>query len=399
MSWTHASLPRHRPALDARTPAIPRRSARTFAAAPFRGPAPALPAVLALAMVLGLGPAASGDPAAAQVYVADAGGGTDDRGQVLAVDPATGQRILISDLGDPSQGPVALNPRGAVFEAGGTILVAAPLIDEGKLLRVNPSSGARTLVSDFGDPGQGPTGGVPVGVLVEPGGTIIVSSWTDDSLFRVDPTTGARTLLSDFGEPSQGPTATALSFPAIDDGGFLWVSGRDGGEGEAVFRVDPATGNRTLVSDLEDATQGPTSVFAGAVAVLPDGRIVLSASDDLREVLFFVDPVDGTRTLMHDLDPAGLICGAASAPQITALVVGPDGRIWGNIRESVIGGVPGALLAFDPTSGGRSIITCFGDETLGPEGFSPFGIAVPPPSWIFASGFESGDLEDWSSSS
>src|SRR5262249_34828456 len=72
----------------------------------------------------------------------------------------------------------------------------------GALFRVNPATGTRWLLSDFGD---GDNRGVnPGGVAVDGNGNILVSdvdAGTDTlgALFRVDPNTGARTLLSDFG--------------------------------------------------------------------------------------------------------------------------------------------------------------------------------------------------------
>ena len=91
--------------------------------------------------------------------------------------------------------------------SGGDILVIDPEAGTGglgALFRVNPSTGARTLLSDFGNALQGQTGVVPAGVAVEYSGNILVidpdaGTGTLGALFRVNPSTGARTLLSDFG--------------------------------------------------------------------------------------------------------------------------------------------------------------------------------------------------------
>jgi hypothetical protein len=60
-------------------------------------------------------------------------------------------------------------------EAGGTILVvdrSAGTNGQGGLFRVDPTTGARTVLSDFG---SGANQGVdPLGVAVEAGGTILV---------------------------------------------------------------------------------------------------------------------------------------------------------------------------------------------------------------------------------
>ena len=116
--------------------------------------------------------------------------------------------MLIASVGLGSLGPIAcaqLNP--------GDILVIdrdAGSGQLGALFQVDPSTGRRTLLSDFGNPAQGPTGNTPTGVAVEAGGTLLVVDWAAGTgglgaLFRVDPGTGTRSLLSDFGKPAHGP--------------------------------------------------------------------------------------------------------------------------------------------------------------------------------------------------
>ncbi|MGH8588175.1 MAG: calcium-binding protein [Gammaproteobacteria bacterium] len=84
------------------------------------------------------------------------------------------------------------------------------------LFRVDPLTGARTLLSDFGS-GANP-GRDPFGVAVESNGTLLVIDATAGTgfrgaLFRVDPVSGARILLSDFGSGAnqgQNPVGVAV---------------------------------------------------------------------------------------------------------------------------------------------------------------------------------------------
>ena len=112
-------------------------------------------------------------------------------------------RTLVSDFGaGPNQG---LDPFGVAVEASGTLVVIdvnAGTSARGALFRVDPVSGARTLVSDFGAGAN--QGFDPFDVAVEANGTLLVvdvtaGAGTLGALFRLDPITGARTLLSDFG--------------------------------------------------------------------------------------------------------------------------------------------------------------------------------------------------------
>ena len=120
-------------------------------------------------------------PAAAdETYVVDVKRGDGwFNGALFRVDPASGNRSLISDFGNAAQGPLGAEPFGLALEAGGTVLVS----DEGAgtggstvaLFRVDPASGNRSLVSDFGNAAQGPQGVEPRGlILVEAGGTVLV---------------------------------------------------------------------------------------------------------------------------------------------------------------------------------------------------------------------------------
>jgi len=106
--------------------------------------------------------------------------------------------VVLSDFGvGVNQG---LDPFGVAVEASGHILVIdgdAGTGGLGALFRVDPTTGVRTLLSDFGVGVN--QGNLPFGVAVEASGNILVIDSAAGILFRVDPITGARTVLSDFG--------------------------------------------------------------------------------------------------------------------------------------------------------------------------------------------------------
>ncbi len=142
------------------------------------------------------------------------------------MDPISGNRSLVSDFGDAAQGPLGPNTRGLALEAAGTVLVidsAAGTGGNGALFRVDRISGNRGLVSDFGNAAQGPAGIEPFGLALEAAGTVLVidpSAGTGNlgALFRVDRLSGLRVQLSDFGNAAQGalganPTGVAVVVP------------------------------------------------------------------------------------------------------------------------------------------------------------------------------------------
>ncbi|MGH8576622.1 MAG: hypothetical protein ACREXJ_06850 [Gammaproteobacteria bacterium] len=99
---------------------------------------------------------------------------------------------------------LALAPPAQALTPGEVLVIdaTAGTNSQGALFVVDPATGARTLLSDFGS-GANP-GAEPVGVAVESNGTLLVvdadaGTGSLGALFRVDPLSGARTLLSDFG--------------------------------------------------------------------------------------------------------------------------------------------------------------------------------------------------------
>jgi len=187
-------------------------------------------------------------------FVIDYDAGTGGLGALFRVDPVTGARTVLSDFGAGANQGAA--PLGVAIESSGQILVIDPIAgtgNRGALFRVDPVTGARTVLSDFGaGPNQGVT---PFGVAVEASGQILVIDWqagtgADGALFRVDPVTGARTVLSDFGVgANQGVDPYGV---AVESSGQILVVDLNAGTGfqGALFRVDPVTGARTVVSDF-----------------------------------------------------------------------------------------------------------------------------------------------------
>ena len=98
---------------------------------------------LALLGVLGPGVAAA---APGDILVADDSG---FGGGVIGVDPASGARTTVSANDAPTGTPGFEAPHGVALEADGDILVADPTAfgGTGGVIRVDPATGARTMVS------------------------------------------------------------------------------------------------------------------------------------------------------------------------------------------------------------------------------------------------------------
>jgi hypothetical protein len=239
-------------------------------------------------------------------------------GALFSVDPTTGQRAILSDFADPAQGALGSSPRGVALGADGTILVldvSAGTSGRGALFSVNPTTGQRTTLSDFGDPAQGALGENLQSLALGAAGNLLV---VDDSggtnaggvLFSVNPTTGQRTILSDFGDPGQGALGAILRGVALGAADTILVLDISGGTSRqgALFSVEPTTGQRTVLSDFGDPAQGVPGSEPFGVALGADGTILVvdtEAGTNARGALFSVEPTTGQRTVLSDFgDPA-----------------------------------------------------------------------------------------------
>lgn len=214
---------------------------------------------------------------------------------IVRVNTATHARVIVSDLANPAQGDtfdccvsyftdLALEHSGAIV-AGLTwfIPVGSPQ-DVGDVYRVDPVTGDRSLLSDFSNPAQGATDLVPsTGIAIEKCGRILVNSRASASapgprnlLLRIDPATGHRTVLSDFDNANQGPLGWRLSGVAVETskaGGIIVGAGNPANrfaEPTLLFRVNPQTGQRALLSDSSDPKQGPSFAWVFEIAVVPE---------------------------------------------------------------------------------------------------------------------------------
>lgn len=257
--------------------------------------------------------------AAGTVVVTDRASGTAGRGRIFRITSA-GARSVVTDFGNAAQGQIAAQPTGIVLDANGNILAATLQISGaqpfGVLFRVNRANGNRTVISDFNDAALGPVG-KPFGLAVEANGRVLAvdpngGTNANGALLRIHQATGVRTLLSDFGDLSQGPLGKHPTGVAVDSAGAIWVVDQAGGIVNSnigvLFRVDPTTGYRTLVSDFSDPQLGPTGRVPTGVAVDPADRLLVvdttSASNGFSGSLFRVDRVTGQRELLNDFSTA-----------------------------------------------------------------------------------------------
>jgi hypothetical protein len=318
--------------------------------------------------------------------------GSNAQGALFSVNPTTGVRTLLSDFGNGLQGPQGSDPIGVAMGTAGDILV----IDEdgvvngsGVLFRVNPRDGARAVISDFAQTAQGPTGENPSGVALEADGNILVTDRTAGTgprgaIFRVNPATGTRTLLSELGNPAQGVLASSPTSVIVEASGDILVADPDFGGDGGLFRVDPTSGMRTLLSDFTDGTQGPDGENPEDVTLDAAGSILITdqfAGVGNKGVLFRVDPATGNRITLSAFGDAAQ---GPTGQDVEGVAVRETGDLL--VIDDLAGmNGGGTLFTVNPANGMRTVLSDFGLPGQGPVGAEPVDVTVfrvnaPPPA-------------------
>lgn len=345
-------------------------------------------------------------PSPGDVIVIDPLAGSKGGAALIRVIPPSGVRVLISDFDDPAYGPAGTNPVDVAVAADGSIYVAdttypTPIGENccGRIFKVDPSTGVRTVFSDFN---SGPEH--PVSIAIAADGSLYATTTTPPSLIHID-AAGNRSLARDL-SPYAGNSPRAVRNFA----GSQVVVFPQGGTNPAysppsncapfclgsLIQMTPTT----LITDFgrADLEATPTN-GAGPVslAIESTGNLLTGAFNggtchgsgiDHCSALYRVDPSTGIRTLLsdssnHSQDPPGL----TSAPGFLAtggnpygLAVHPTlGILAANCSTlTFTGRMVTSICTVDPMTGQRSIFSDFNNPAQGIGYSGPIAIAVVP---------------------
>jgi sugar lactone lactonase YvrE len=218
--------------------------------------------------------------------------------------------------------------------------------------------------------GGGPHFGNPVAIGVEASGSFVVADTNWRTLLRVNRSTGQRAPIGPAVLPIPGRRATAIG---PEEAGALMV-GETTGSGDpgldATVARYGAQGERTVVSG-DGRGSGPTLIAPAALARETSGAWLLA--DRARRTLYRIDPATGDRTVVsgcvnHSDDCTQPLIG--SGPQLTA----PTGLAREGTGMLLVG-QPGLLLRVDPGSGDRTAVSG-GGVGSGPSLGTPAAVAV-----------------------
>ncbi|SAK83684.1 hypothetical protein AWB81_04230 [Caballeronia arationis] len=294
---------------------------------------------------------------------------------LIKVDPETGARTVVSDFGDPSQGPgnggFPFGALGGIAVTGGQIFVTDFFVG---IFAVDPRTGKRTLVTDI-------TKGAIHGFLwygmgAEVGGSVVVPLATTSLptyVVRVDTRSDHRVLVTDFSNLTQGAAITCCYIQDLTVGplgGIFVATENNAGGASGIYRINPITGKRTLVSDFTNGAQGTDVAdfqFGTGIAIESSGQILVNSTPNFgtvtRTLLFRINPITGKRTVLSDFDDA------KQGPLgfgLNGLAVEKSGRLVVGTGNATIQELAGTLVfRVNQLTGQRSLLSDGKNRTQG----------------------------------
>ena len=280
----------------------------------------------------------------------------DNADAIIKVDPVTGEQTIISNDSDFD------DPENLLIDSQGRLLVA-----EGDF---PGSSGPGTIfiVNPDGSLSIFTTGGLfddgPEDLVEDAFGNIYVAddsgddSGDDGKVIKVTPG-GVQSLVAELnynGGKLEGIT--------LDNSGNIIVVGGTG-DGAKVSKIDPVTGDETVISDISDGDKflrpEGVAVTANGDIIIADGNPSDSNNLDVRGQILRVDPVTGDQFFL-----------STGAPWVdpSDVEILPDGFLL--VTDDAAEGM-GAVIKVDPSDGSTEIISA--------NGFfdSPEGLFIVPP--------------------
>lgn len=214
---------------------------------------------------------------------------------VYGVDLATADRSVLSDSNNA--GPPMSWPRRMFVDADNNRVIAAEANLKG-VIAIDLDTGDRTAISDNSGTGTGPAYANPIDVAIDLANDRVLL--LDQSLGLIDIvlSTGDRTILSD-SVTGSGPMwafADGLEVDFVAGVGYIVDDG-----GTAVYSVDIATGDRTIVSDNAGTGTGPNISFPHDLQLdVANNRALIINRGGVNRNLMAVDLASGDRTILSD---------------------------------------------------------------------------------------------------
>jgi hypothetical protein len=226
---------------------------------------------------------------------------------IVSLDPTDDTRTLVSSAFSPTlgAGPDLLFVRGLTLDAGG--LIHAIDASLGAVLSVDPVSGDRVVISDDNDStngnivvGSGPALANPGNIIFDVNNNqLLVADQTLSALIAVDPANGNRTVISDDND-STNSNIMVGSGPGFSSPKGLWIDADEGdlivGDIRTILNVDTSNGDRSVISSN---SKGDGPPFKSSGGVFKDDQTgIIYFVDTGYGALFAIEPDSGDRVIV-----------------------------------------------------------------------------------------------------
>jgi uncharacterized repeat protein (TIGR03803 family) len=204
------------------------------------------------------------------LYGTTISGGTASAGTVFKINLATGAESVVFSFNGGTSGS---HPYASLINVGGILYGTTNQggTGYGTVFKINPVTGAESIVYSFtnvrGD------GAYPTTSLLNVGGTLYGTTsqggatGSSGTVFKINPASGAESIVHSFNSSTDGFTPTAS---LIKVGNILYGTTIRGGTASAgtVFKISPATGAETVVYSFSVADGSPGASLLNVGGIL-----------------------------------------------------------------------------------------------------------------------------------
>lgn len=229
--------------------------------------------------------------------------GVNDGGRLLTIDPDTGAGTLVGASGVNALPGLAINSAGEIYATDNLL--------DSNLYRIDASTGAATFVGNMAIEG-------PDGIAFDDNDVLYVTETYElGNLYTVDVTTAVPTLVGSLDGLPVDDNMTGLAFDPID--GTLYGSTGGSTKPDTIYTIDKSTGAVTLVGSTGLGGSTPDLFFDDA------GNLFGSkGGGGGSNTLISIDPLTAAGTAIGPIGFAsvsGLDCAYLPEPSLPAMLI------------------------------------------------------------------------------
>ncbi|MEO8670336.1 MAG: hypothetical protein ABI411_03410 [Tahibacter sp.] len=241
---------------------------------------------------------------------------------IYSVDLATHKAVRLGETGSFGNQFIAIE--GMAYAPDGTLYGISDNLKS--LVRINPTTGAATMVGGLGLSGTGQFNNLDPGFAITADGRMWLSSALVGKFWQINPSTGAATLVGTLNGKISGLAAR---------GNDLFGAGSQGDEG--LYRIDTASGATQLIARFN-----ATIPYAASISIAFDEDKKLWAAINYIPTQHDSDPIPTWSDLAQVDADSGAI-------QLLGTVTGPN-----ELRRTIIGGLAIIPPVAPPPTGGQT---------------------------------------------